>query len=191
MDVAARDGHLVHMSKGLRTAALQPDAARARLAEAGLPTEMRTSWGAYLLERAHTGLRLTVEAPTLARLFIDAARATSDQLGQPTLSRPGEPHQLSVVAATADQLLAAWLGELLYCARQMRRLFGAITIRRISSGHLRAELRDEREARWSIDPMSIAVANTRVATVSDPLGRRFVAHIQLGGPSERGEPPSS
>lgn len=167
------------MSKGLRTAALQSDVARARLAEAALPAEMRTSWGAYLLEHAHAGLRLTVEAPTLARLFIDAARATCDQLGQPALSRPGEPHQLSVVAATADRLLAAWLGELLYCARQTRHLFSAIHIRRISSGHLRAELRDEREARWSIDPMSIAVADTRVATVTDPLGKRFVAHILL------------
>lgn len=167
------------MSKGLRTAALQPDVARARLTEAGLPTEMRTSWGAYLLERAHTGLRLTVEAPTLARLFIDAARALGDQLGQPSLSRPGEPRQLSVVAATADQLLAAWLGELLHCARETRHLFGAISIGRISAGHLRAELRDEREVRLSIDPRSIAVADTRVATVTDPLGTRFVAHMRL------------
>ncbi len=121
-----------------------------------------------------------MEAPTLARLFIDAARAMTDQLGQPTLPRPGESHQLSVVAATADQLLAAWLGELLYCARETRHLFGAINIGRISSGHLRAELRDERETRWSIDPMSITVADTRVATVTDPAGgRRFVAHIRL------------
>ena len=167
------------MSKGLRSAASQPDAARARLTEAGLPTEMRTSWGAYLLESAHTGLRLNGEAPTLARLFIDAARAMSDQMGQPTLSRTEEPHQLSVVAATADQLLAAWLGELLYCARETRHLFGAINIRRISSSHLRAELRDEREARWSVDPTSLTVAETRVATVTDPLGMRFVAHLRL------------
>jgi SHS2 domain-containing protein len=167
------------MSKGLRPAALQPDVARARLTEPGLPTEMRTSWGVYLLERAYTGLRLTVEAPTLARLFIDAARAMGDQLGQTTLSRPAEPHQLSVVAATADQLLAAWLGELLHCARQTRHLFGAIQIRRINSSHLRAELRDERETRWSIDPISISVADTRVATVTDTQARRFVAHIRV------------
>ena len=170
------------MSKGLRTAASHPDAARARLTEAGLATEMRTSWGAYRLEHAQTGLRLTVEAPTLARLFIDAARALSDQLGQPTMSRPGEPHQLSVVAATPDQLLAAWLGELIYRARQTRHLFGAINIRRISSGHLRAELRDERETRWSIDPMAIVVTETRVAIVTDPPEERFVAHIRLASP---------
>ena len=124
-------------------------------------------------------MRITVEAPTLARLFVDAARAMSDQLGQPMSPRAGEAHQLSVVAATADQLLAAWLGELLYCARQSRHLFGAIQIRRISPGHLRAELREECEARWSIDPMSIAVAGARITTVNDPLGKRLVAQIRL------------
>lgn len=167
------------MSKGLRTAALQADVARARLSQAGLPTEMRTSWGTYLVEPAPSGLRMTAEAPTLARLFIDAARALTDQLGQARLPRAGEARQVSVVAATADQLLAAWLGEILYCARETRHLFGTINIRRISSGHLRAELRDELETRWSIDPASIAVADARVAAVSDAAGQRFVAHIRL------------
>src|SRR5581483_5163204 len=120
------------MWKGLRTAAFPADAARARLTEAGLPVEMRRAWGTYLVERAPDGLRLTVEAPTLARLFIDAARAMGAELGeQPGDSDvgpaqvAGEARQLSVVAASADQLLAAWLGELLYSARQTRRLFSA------------------------------------------------------------------
>ena len=93
-----------------------------------------------------------MEAPTLARLFIDAARAMSDQLGELAdenalaAARAGsEARQLSVVAATADQLLAAWLGELLYSARQTRHLFSTINVRRINPGHLRAELRGERE----------------------------------------------
>lgn len=124
-------------------------------------------------------MRITVEASTLARLFVDAARAMGDRLGQPMSSRAGEPRQLSVIAATDDQLLAAWLGEILYSARQNRHLFGAIQIRRIRPGHLRAELRDERDVRWSIDPASIAIADARVTAVKDPLGKRFVAHIRL------------
>jgi SHS2 domain-containing protein len=174
------------MSKGLRTAAFPADVARARLTQPGLPVEIRAVWGTYLLERAPDGLRLTVEAPTLARLFIDAALAMSDQLGEQlgdsALSPPsgrGEARQLSVVAATADQLLAAWLGELLYCARQSRHLFSTIDVRRISPGHLRAELRGERETRWRIDPVSVAVADARVATLADTLAKRFVARARL------------
>ena len=170
------------MSKGLRTAAFPADAARARLTQARLPVEIRPAWGAYLVEQAPDGLRLTVEAPTLARLFIDAARALGDQLGEidpAPANAGGEARQLSVVAASADQLLAAWLGELLYSARQTRRLCTAINIRRINLGHLRAELRGERETRWRIDPTSVTVADARVATLADPLARRFVARVRL------------
>ena len=174
------------MSKGLRTAAFPADVARARLTQASLPVEIRPPWGAYLVERAPEGLRLTVEAPTLARLFIDAARAMSDQLGEPRDDNDQAParvasegRQLSVVAASADQLLAAWLGELLHSARETRRLFGTINVRRINPGHLRAELRGERDTRWRIDPSSVTVADARVATSADPLAKRFVARVRL------------
>jgi SHS2 domain-containing protein len=174
------------MSKGLRTAAFPADAARARPTHPGLPVEIRRPWGVYLLERAPDGLHLTVEATTLARLFIDAARAMSDQLGELgdendlAAARTGsEARQLSVVAASADQLLAAWLGELLYSARQARHLFSTMIVRRINPGHLRAELRGERAIRWRIDPSSVTVADARVATLPDPLVKRFVAHVRL------------
>jgi SHS2 domain-containing protein len=174
------------MSKGLRTAAFPADVARARPTQPGLPVEIRPPWGAYLVERAPEGLRLTVEATTLARLFIDAARAMSDQLGElvdendlGAVRAGSEARQLSVVAATADQLLAAWLGELLYSARQARHLFSTINVRRINPGHLRAELRGERAIRWHIDPLSVTIADARVATLADPLAKRFVAHVRL------------
>ncbi len=177
------------MSKGLRTAAFPVDVARARLAQPGLPAEIRPVWGAYLLERAPDGMRLTVESPTLARLFIDAALAMSDQLGEielAPLSAAGEGRQVSVVAESADQLLRAWLGELIYCARQTRHLFSTIDVRRINPGHLRAELRGERETRWRIDPLSVTVADARVATLADPVAKRYVARVRLAPPRTPG-----
>jgi len=170
------------MSKGLRQAAFPWDAARARPVEAELPLEIRSAWGAYLLEDAPEGLRVTVEAPTLARLFVDAARAMGEQLGEPSLGRaraPGEARQLSVIAANADQLMAAWLGELLHCARQSRRWFSAIAVSRISPAHLRAELGADQEMRWLVDPTSIAIVESRVATLAHPIARRFVARIRF------------
>ncbi len=142
------------MSKGLRTAAFQTDVVRARLTtEAGLPIEMRPAWGAYLVERAPDGLRpdrgsADPGAPVHRRRPRDGRAAGRAASCAPPGRAGGEAHELSVVAATAEQLLAAWLGELLYGARQTRRLFSTINVRRISPRHLRAELRAERETRW-------------------------------------------
>ncbi len=113
------------MSKGLRTAAFPADVARARPTQPGLPVEIRPPWGAYLVERAPDGLRLTVEAARrLTRLFIDAARdGRRDELGELVATRTGIPRRRYAPGSEArqsrarrrgqrqDQLLAAWLGE--------------------------------------------------------------------------------
>jgi hypothetical protein len=170
------------MSKALRMAAFPRDVARPRPIE--LPLEVRPAWGVYMVERAPDGLRLTVEAATLAGLFVDAARAMGEQLGEPALApqatRAPEAHQLSVVAATVDQLMTAWLGELLHCARQGQRWFGDISVGRISPGHLRAELCADQDMRWRFDLAAIAIVDTRVATtVTESGARRLVARFRL------------
>jgi hypothetical protein len=105
-----------------------------------------------------------------------------EQLGEPVFGparAASDAHQLSVVAANADQLMAAWLGELLHCARQGRRWFSTVAVSRISPGHLRAEICLDQETRWLIDPASIAIVETRVATLAEPTAPRFVARLRL------------
>ena len=165
------------MSKGLRTAAFPRDSARARPIEAELPLEIRPALG-RVSRRAHA------RRPAHHRRGADAGTACSSMPRAHWANNwasPGclrvpprghvEAHQVSVVAATVDQLMAAWLGELLHCARHGRRWFGDISVSRISLSHLRAEMVADQEIRWRIDPTSIAIVDTRVAMVNDPLGK--------------------
>jgi SHS2 domain-containing protein len=172
------------MAKVLTPATAVPRAAREHhdydqaRTPAGLPTELRRSWGSYVVEHRRDESRLTVEAATLAALFNGAARAMSEQLGAGFFSPgPDEAHQVSIDAPNPDDLLSAWLGEILFHSRQAGRLFSAATLQRITPRHLRAELRADQGTRWFVDPHTTRIVEARLDTSGN--GRRLVARVAL------------
>ncbi len=147
-------------------------------ARPGLSTEIRRSWGSYVVEHRRDETRLIVEAATLAALFNGAARAMGEQLGASVFSPgPDEAHQVSIDAANTDDLLSAWLGEILFHSRQAGRLFGAASLQRITPRHLRAELRADQGTRWFVDPHTTRIAEARLDTNGN--GRRLIARVAL------------
>jgi SHS2 domain-containing protein len=120
--------------------------------------------------------RLTVEATSLAELFTGAARAMSEQLGEGVFTPgPDEAHQVSIDADNPDALLSAWLSEILFHSRQAGRLFGAARLHRITSRHLRAELRADQGTRWFVDASATRIVEARV----ENHGRRLIARVAL------------
>jgi SHS2 domain-containing protein len=65
-----------------------------------------------LAHKADTGFQVT--APSMERLYIDAALALTDQMVKLSQVGEGERRVLSVQAEKADQLMVKWLNEILF-----------------------------------------------------------------------------
>lgn len=87
---------------------------------------------------------LAVEAPTLAELFVEAARGMYALAGyaQPKGVEPNtlKPQTLTLTALDAEALLVAWLQELLYFTETQGVVFGAYTFTAFSPTALTAEV---------------------------------------------------
>jgi SHS2 domain-containing protein len=91
----------------------------------------------------HTGeMRIRLEAPTLAELFAEAARALMEVMGGATpAAATGPPERATIRSLDRDALLVDWLNELVYRVETEKMLYGEFVIEAISDRELIASLR--------------------------------------------------
>jgi rhodanese-related sulfurtransferase/SHS2 domain-containing protein len=130
--------------------------------EAGYPTELAPPLASpakkdqrvasHVVERTPEGVRLTVDAPSLAALFAEAALALADALGEPQRELEPTDHLVTVRARDTETLLTVWLVDLLTRTVEERRLVVAIRIESLSDHELHARLRGAEVAAWWMEP---------------------------------------
>jgi len=91
----------------------------------------------------HTGeVRVRIEAPTLAGLFEEAARALAELMlesGKPAADEP--PVNVKLEALDAEALLVDWLNELVFLSETRGRVYSDVTVHQVSRTALEASAR--------------------------------------------------
>jgi SHS2 domain-containing protein len=91
----------------------------------------------------HTGeVAVTIEAPTLPELFVQAGRALAELLLGEVLPAPdaGPRVTVEVVAPDRAALLVEWLNELLFQADVHQAVFTGFVVQELADGRVTAEL---------------------------------------------------
>lgn len=88
----------------------------------------------YAFEEHTAELAIRLEAPSLAELFAEAARALAVVMGgDAVLERPGESTERVKLGATdPEALLVGWIDELVYLSETKQRLFPHAAVERAS-----------------------------------------------------------
>jgi SHS2 domain-containing protein len=91
----------------------------------------------------HTGeLELRVEAPDLASLLEEAARALAEIMAEDAGGPPtAPPEHVALAAADRESLLVDWLNELVYRADVDKRVYREVHVQRADDRHVAATLR--------------------------------------------------
>lgn len=91
----------------------------------------------------HTGeLELRLEAPDLASLLEEAARALAEIMAEDAGGAPTKaPERVELTATDRDALLVDWLNELVYRAEIHKCVYGDVHVERANDRHLEATLR--------------------------------------------------
>ncbi|HVY48332.1 MAG TPA: archease [Minicystis sp.] len=96
----------------------------------------------YRFEEHTSEVALRIEAPTLAGLYGDAARALAAlQLGDVAKGPLGPPERVVACARDRAALLVAFLDELIYRSETEKRVFPDVTVERCSDVELEAVVR--------------------------------------------------
>ncbi len=91
---------------------------------------------------AHSGeLELELVADSLAELFAEAGRALAEAMAGAPPPPEGAAERVSLRARDREALLVAWLGELLFLADRDHKIYGDVTIERVSDEELVAMVR--------------------------------------------------
>jgi SHS2 domain-containing protein len=90
---------------------------------------------------------LRVWAPTLAELFIDAARGMYALAGAKPGSNLPERRHVELSADDHESLLVAWLQELLYYTESEGLVFGEFQVELLDPPQLKAEVASEKSER--------------------------------------------
>ena len=92
--------------------------------------------------RDHTGeVRLSVEAPTLAGLFEEAARGFSELVAEATSETDVEERRVSLRARDREALLVAWLNELVFLTETRGRVYTDVRVSHVTDTALEASVR--------------------------------------------------
>ncbi len=91
----------------------------------------------------HTGeLELRLEAPTLAALLEEGARALADVMAEDAAGPPSAPPvRVEVSASDRASLLVAWLNELVYRGEVSKCVYHDARVERADDRHVEATLR--------------------------------------------------
>lgn len=91
----------------------------------------------------HMGeLELFIEAPDLASLFEEAARALAEIMAEDANGPPtAPPERVELDAADREALLVDWLNELVYRADVHKCVYANVRVERCDDRHLEATLR--------------------------------------------------
>jgi SHS2 domain-containing protein len=91
----------------------------------------------------HTGeLELSIEAPDLASLLEEAARALADVMAEDAAGTPtSEPEHVELTAPDRESLLVEWLNELVFRSEVKKCVYGDACVHRAGERGLSATLR--------------------------------------------------
>lgn len=92
---------------------------------------------------SHTGdLRIRIEAPNLAELFAESARALAEIVaGGRTPPPAGEYERVELSAPDRDALLVDWLNELVFRSERARKAYSDVRVEELSDRTLTALVR--------------------------------------------------
>lgn len=91
----------------------------------------------------HTGeLELRLEAPTLAALLEEGARALAEVMAEDASGPPTEPpERVEVSASDRESLLVSWLNELVYRGEVSKCVYRDVHVEHADDRHVEATLR--------------------------------------------------
>ncbi|MDB4954905.1 MAG: hypothetical protein JWO36_2474 [Myxococcales bacterium] len=90
----------------------------------------------------HTGeLQVRIDAPSVAELFVEAARTLADVMGAPSGPPLGPWQVVALVSRDREALLVAWLNELIARTEIDHLLYADVVVDETSDRHLAARIR--------------------------------------------------
>ncbi|HZA14886.1 MAG TPA: archease [Myxococcaceae bacterium] len=91
----------------------------------------------------HTSeVQLVAVAPTLAELFVEAARGVAELLAEDLAVRPeGPTESVELHARDVEALLVDWLNEVIFLSETRKRVFSEIQVKRAGETEFAATLR--------------------------------------------------
>ncbi|MEZ4485708.1 MAG: archease [Syntrophotaleaceae bacterium] len=100
--------------------------------------------GTYRLLEHTADMGIEAQAATLDALFVGAARGLLEVLfGQPCLAGEGQRLEVKLEAGDTEELLVAWLGEILFQVEQRRFCPAVFQFDEIGRRHLRGSITGE------------------------------------------------
>jgi SHS2 domain-containing protein len=127
----------------------------------------------------HTGeLELRVDAPDLASLFEEAARALADVMAEDAGGPPtAAPERITLAATDREELLLDWLNELVYRADVGKRVYADVRVERVEGGRLEAVVKGREPAAPRTAVKAATWHRLRIADVPGGLEATFVLDV--------------